>query len=62
MAGALMLGLLILRFVSLHAIDRLLYGSLKLNWVGDIGASCAILLAAGCYVSLIRQLPKPSRR
>ena len=45
-AGLVMGGLIALRFVSLHAVDRLLYGALKLNWVTDVGASCTILVAA----------------
>lgn len=44
-AGLAMLGLVALRTVSFSAIDSLLFGPLKLNWIGDIGAS---LLVAGC--------------
>lgn len=42
-------GLWALRFISLHAIDDFLYGPLKLNWSGDIGASLAILGCAFVY-------------
>ncbi len=56
-----MLGLIALRTISLHAMDRLLYGPLKLNWVGDLGASAAIIAAAAYYIWLIRQ-PKPTKR
>jgi hypothetical protein len=62
LGGLSMLGLLTLRFVSLHAIDRILYGPLKLNWVIDVGASCAVLFAAGYYVQLTRDVSKKSRR
>lgn len=55
--GLGMLGLIALRTISLHAMDRLLYGPLKLNWVGDLGASAAIIAAAAYYVWLIR-IPK----
>lgn len=44
-----MLLLLALRLISLHQIDALLYGSLKLNWVGDLGASLIVLGAALVY-------------
>lgn len=43
-----------LRLFSLHSIDALLYGPLKLNWVIDIGASLAVMLAALRYVQLVR--------
>ena len=42
-----------MRTVSLHALDRLLNGPLKLNWVGDIGASLAVLLAAIIYARIV---------
>jgi len=45
-----MIFLLMLRMVSFHPIDRLLYG-LKLNWVVDIGTSLAVLGAALYYVT-----------
>lgn len=32
-------GLVVLRVISFHATDMLLYGPLKLNWVIDIGSS-----------------------
>lgn len=51
-----------LRTISLHAMDRLLYGPLKLNWVGDIGASVAVLCAAAYYIWLIRQMATARRR
>ncbi|MEP1422976.1 MAG: hypothetical protein ABJK59_14510 [Erythrobacter sp.] len=49
-----MLATMVMRTVSLHALDRLLNGPLKLNWVGDIGSSLAVLGAALFYVSVIR--------
>ena len=61
-AGLTMVALLLLRFISLHAIDTLLYGPLKLNWVTDIGASFAVLGLAGYSVWLIRSAPKSWRR
>ena len=53
-AGA-MLFLLVLRLVSLHAIDRLLYGPFKMNWIVDMGSSVAILFAAIFYVTRVRE-------
>lgn len=46
-------GLLILRIISLHQIDRLLYGPLKLNWLGDIGLSVTALAAAVYYIRVL---------
>ena len=42
-----------MRTVSLHALDQLLNGPLKLNWVGDIGASLAVLVAAIMYARIV---------
>lgn len=39
LAVAGLCGLIILRVISFHAVDVLLYGPAKLNWVIDIGAS-----------------------
>lgn len=41
------------RTVSLHALDRFLNGPLKLNWVGDIGATLAALAAAFLYIRIV---------
>ena len=60
-ACGLMVATIIMRTISLHAFDRLLFGPLKLNWVGDIGASFAVLAAGVYYVSVLRSAPKPSR-
>ena len=49
-----MLAIIALRMISLHAMDRLLYGPLKLNWVGDLGASALVLGAAIYYVLLLK--------
>jgi len=64
--GVGMAMLLILRLVSLHWVDRALYGALKLNWFADIGLSCLVLLAASHYVyrarsAQLRQRAKRSR-
>jgi hypothetical protein len=45
-SGCALLFLLVLRLVSLHSVDQLLYGPLKLNWIIDLGSS-AIVLASG---------------
>lgn len=46
--ACLLLTLYLLRIVSLHALDALLYGPLKFNWVIDIGAT-AVVLACSIY-------------
>lgn len=52
-----MVAMLGLRLVSLHQIDMLLYGPLKLNWVMDLGASVTVLGAAVMYVRYVSQRP-----
>ena len=58
-SGAAMAFLIAVRLISLHAIDRLLYGPLKLNWIIDVGASFAVLGLAVYYVKLVRARPRP---
>lgn len=53
-SALVMLGLVAVRVVSLHQIDEMLYGTLKLNWVTDFGASIAVLGSALYYVDLLR--------
>lgn len=56
--STLVLALLItLRIISLHQIDSLLYGPIKLNWVIDLGASAVVLGSAVLYVRLVRRRP-----
>jgi hypothetical protein len=43
-----------LRVISLHAIDALLYGPIKLNWVIDLGTSLIVLSAAAYYTRYTR--------
>jgi multidrug transporter EmrE-like cation transporter len=59
-AAACLCGLVVLRVISFHAIDALLYGPLKLNWVIDIGSSLVIGLCAYRF-GRIRQLPRSRR-
>lgn len=54
---ATMVMLLGLRIVSLHQLDMLLYGPLKLNWIMDLGASLAVLGAALLYIRFVTQRP-----
>ena len=56
-AGGVMVFLVALRMISLHAIDKALYGAFKLNWIGDIGTSLIVLGAAVYYVRLVRARP-----
>jgi hypothetical protein len=53
-AALAMLFLIALRMASLHMIDALLYGPVKLNWVIDLGASLTVLAAAAYYGWLVR--------
>ncbi len=55
-ASLAMLFLIVLRLASLHAIDALLYG-FKLNWVIDLGASLAVMLAAVAYIRIVKSRP-----
>lgn len=57
--GAGMVFLVPLRIISLHAVDSLLYGPLKLNWLLDIGASCLVAGAAIYYVRIVRGRRQP---
>lgn len=52
LAAVAMLGVMVLRIISLHQIDMLLYGTFKLNWIADIGASFVVLGAAVIYIRL----------
>ena len=59
-AGAsafVMIALVALRLISLHPVDALLYGSVKLNWIIDIGSSLVVLGAAGYYLRVVSQRP-----
>lgn len=56
-AALTMLLLMALRMISLHAVDALLYGPVKLNWVVDLGTSLTVLGAAVYYVRLLRRQP-----
>lgn len=56
-AALAMLFLMTLRMISLHAVDALLYGPVKLNWVIDLGASLTVLGAAMFYTRLVRRQP-----
>lgn len=59
-AGAAMVGLVALRIISLHFVDALLYGPLKLNWVGDLSLTAIIGGAALYYVGIVRTGRKKS--
>ena len=48
-----MIALVALRLISLHPVDALLYGPLKLNWIIDMGSSLVVLGAAGYYTRLV---------
>lgn len=52
-ACAVMTFTMILRTVSLHALDRYLDGPLKLNWVGDVGSSLSVFVAGIIYIRIV---------
>lgn len=54
---AVMVAMLGLRLVSLHQVDMLLYGPMKLNWILDLGASLTVLGAAVLYIHYVRKRP-----
>jgi hypothetical protein len=56
-AALAMMFLIALRMASLHMIDALLYGPVKLNWVIDLGASLTVIGAALYYRQLVRSRP-----
>lgn len=41
-----MLGVIALRLISFHDLDRLLYGPVRMNWVLDIGSTVLVAWAA----------------
>jgi cytochrome bd-type quinol oxidase subunit 2 len=49
-----MTALIAMRLISLHAMDVLLFGPLKLNWIGDLGSTAAAMGAAAYYVLLLK--------
>ena len=48
-SGCTLVFLMMLRIVSLHSVDALLYGPLKLNWIIDLGTSAAVLTSSVLY-------------
>ena len=52
--SAAMIFLVVLRLISLHAVDALLYGPVKLNWIVDIGSSLTVIGAALVYWRVVR--------
>lgn len=52
-AGMAMVALVALRTVSFSALDKLLFGPLKLNWITDLGASAVIAGTAAYYVWIV---------
>jgi hypothetical protein len=52
--GAMLL-LAALRLVSLHSVDALLYGPLKLNWFLDLGLTAVVFASALAYCLADRQ-------
>jgi hypothetical protein len=55
-AGIGLAGLIAIRIVSLHFVDKILFkGPLHLNWVLDIGATATVLAAALLYRAFARR-------
>lgn len=51
-----MVGLICLRLVSHHTIDMALY-RFKANWIGDVGSTVFVIIAAGLYLRQVRDMP-----
>lgn len=49
-----MIMLVALRLVSLHSVDALLYGPMKINWIADVGLTLAVLGCAVRYRTVVR--------
>ncbi|WP_428027505.1 hypothetical protein [Altererythrobacter sp.] len=49
LAAVVMVGLVVLRVISLHLTDSVLFRGLHLNWAIDLGASAAVGIAAWKY-------------
>jgi hypothetical protein len=49
-----MIVLATLRMISLHSVDAMLYGPLKINWIMDMGLSVAVLGCALRYLTAVR--------
>lgn len=60
-AGAMVI-LIGLRMVSFHALDQLLYGPLKLNWIIDLGVAAAVIASAVYYNRLVHSLRKRTKQ
>lgn len=52
-SGCTLVFLLTLRILSLHSVDQLLYGPLKLNWIIDLGASATVLASGFIYWRIV---------
>lgn len=55
---SLMIILMIIRTISWHDIDKILYGPLKINWFLDLGLTCATLCFAVIYAYQAFQPPR----
>lgn len=53
--AALMIFLLVLRLVSLHAVDAILFGPAKINWIVDIGSSLIVMASAMVYRRVVSE-------
>lgn len=49
LAGAAMVMLVVVRIVSLHMLDMLLYRGPRMNWIVDIGSTATVAVAAVRY-------------
>jgi hypothetical protein len=56
-AVGMLMFLMALRIVSLHQVDMLLYGPIKLNWIVDIGSSVSVMAAAVLYTRYVQRRP-----
>ncbi|QUL37676.1 hypothetical protein [Erythrobacter sp. JK5] len=61
-ASLALMCLIALRLVSFSALDSLLFGPLKLNWIADLGATLFVGFAALFYVYAVRQATQADSR
>lgn len=56
---ACLISIICMRIISLHDIDRLLYGPIRLNWILDVGASALVAFSAWRFRQLSRRQAMP---
>ncbi|MBB3860410.1 drug/metabolite transporter (DMT)-like permease [Novosphingobium hassiacum] len=58
----LMCGVVLMRLISFHELDRYLYGPVRANWILDVGSSAIVVLAAFRFRQASREPVSPPGR